>query len=408
VTGGGANLLEWQHDAAALPDGGWDAVVVGGGPSGSTAALHLATAGHRVLLLERHAYPRDKACGDLLIPDALGALRRAGLFDVVAAEAHPAREAVISSPARIEWSIPGEYLVLQRRRFDMLLAEGAAGRGSVVAHGRVERVVPRSDGDVEVHVRDRAHPFVGRAVVMATGADVSLIDQLGMVERVAPTAVAVRAYVRSPVEIEPLIISFDREIVPGYAWIFPLPDSEYNVGVGTLHDPAAPARHDLRALFDTFCRAVPDARRLMASAEHTTPLRGARLRCGLDGARARGPGNVVAVGEQIGTTYPFTGEGIGKAMETGEMAAEHVALALDADDPALLDGYAERLEKELRPRYHGYLVAQRWLGRPWLNDLISRRMRRGGWMAEAARGIVSETVDPAEVFSWCWAEAPIR
>ncbi len=223
---------------------------------------------------------------------------------------------------------------------------------------------------------------------MAAGADVSLIDELGMVERSAPTAVAVRAYVRSPVEIERMLISFDREIVPGYAWIFPLPDHEYNVGVGVLHDPAEPARHDLRALFDTFCREVPEARRLMDAAEKTTPLRGARLRCGLDGARARGPGSVVAVGEQIGTTFPFTGEGIGKAMETGEMAAEQVALALEAGDPAPLDAYVQRLERELRPRYHGYLVAQRWLGRPWLNDLVSRRMRRGGWMAEAARGIV--------------------
>jgi len=400
VSGEGGDLPEWQHDAATLPDGGWDAAVVGGGPSGSTAALHLAATGHRVLLLERHAYPRDKACGDLLIPDALGALRRAGLFDAVAAEARPVTEAVISSPSRIEWSIPGEYLVLQRQRFDTLLAEGAAAQGATVARGRVERVVPRTDGGVDVHVRDRARPLEGRMGIMATGADVSLIDQLGMVERAAPTAVAVRAYVRSPAEIEPLVISFDREIVPGYAWIFPLPDGEYNVGVGALYDPTEPARHDLRALFDIFCSEVPDARRLMDAAEEVTPLRGARLRCGLAGARVRGPGNVLAVGEQIGTTFPFTGEGIGKAMETGEMAAEQVALALETGDPAPLDAYAERLERELRPLYHGYLVAQRWLGRPWLNDLISRRMRRGGWMADAARGIVSETVDPAEVFSW--------
>ncbi len=142
MTEGGADLLEWQRDAAALSEDRWEAVVVGGGPAGSTAALHLAAAGHRVLLLERHAYPRDKACGDLLIPDALGALRRAGLYETVAAEARPVDEAVISSPSRIAWSIPGEYLVLQRQRFDLLLAEGAAARGATVARGRVDRVVP--------------------------------------------------------------------------------------------------------------------------------------------------------------------------------------------------------------------------------------------------------------------------
>jgi geranylgeranyl reductase family protein len=400
VSGGGIDLLPWQRATTGLPEDDWDAVVVGGGPSGSMAALHLAEAGRRVLLLERHAYPRDKACGDLLIPDALGALRRAGLYQAVAAEARPVAEAVISSPSRIEWSIPGEYLVLQRERLDALLAEGAADRGAVVAQGRVERVRPLDDGTIEVEVRGRARPFHARAAVLAAGADVSLIDDLGMVERAAPTAVAVRAYMRSSVPVKSMWISFDREIVPGYAWIFPLPDRVYNVGVGTLHDPAEPARHDLRKLFDTFCREFPEARTLKESAEWTSPIRGARLRCGLSGARARGPGNVVAVGEQIGTTYPFTGEGIGKAMETGELAAGHVATFLDTGDPSALDAYAERVERELRPRYHGYEVAQRWLARPWLNDLLSWRIRRGRWLQEAVRGVVAETVDPADVFSW--------
>ena len=395
----GTDLLAWQRAATALPGGDWDAVVVGGGPSGSMAALHLAEAGRRVLMLERHVYPRDKACGDLLIPDALGALRRAGLYDAVAAVARPLAEAVISSPSRIEWSIPGEYLCLQRERLDALLAEGAADRGAVVAHGRVEGVRPLEDGTVEVDVRGRERPFHARTAVLAAGADVSLIDGLGMVERAAPTAVAVRAYVRSPVTVGSMLISFDREIVPGYAWIFPLPDHVYNVGVGTLYDPAEPARHDLRRLYDVFCTGYPEARALTEAAEWTTPIRGARLRCGLSGARARGPGNVVAVGEQIGTTYPFTGEGIGKAMETGELAAQHIAAFLDGD-AAALDRYAGRVERELRPRYHGYEVAQRWLARPWLNDLLSWRMRRGRWLQEAARGVVAETVDPARVFSW--------
>jgi 2-polyprenyl-6-methoxyphenol hydroxylase-like FAD-dependent oxidoreductase len=86
-------------------------------------------------------------------------------------------------------------------------------------------------------------------------------------------------------------------------------------------------------------------------------------------------------------------------METGELAAEHVAAHLDGDTSAL-DAYADRIERELRPRYHGYAVAQRWLARPWLNDLLSWRMKRGPWLQEAARGVVAETVDPAEVFSW--------
>jgi flavin-dependent dehydrogenase len=106
------------------------------------------------------------------------------------------------------------------------------------------------------------------------------------------------------------------------------------------------------------------------------------------------------VGEQIATTFPFTGEGIGKAMESGEMASQHVALTVASGDPSHLDDYARRIETELRPRFRGYALAQKWLARPWLNDLVARRIRKAGYLRDAVRGIVAETVDPADVFSW--------
>jgi geranylgeranyl reductase family protein len=381
-------------------NGRWDAVVVGGGPAGATAATHLARRGHRVVLLERHAYPRDKACGDLLIPDSQRALERLGLLEAVIARARMVDEAVIESPSRIRWSIPGRYLVLPRSAFDALLAGEAASRGAAVAQGRALRVETQPDGSVDVVVAGAPRPLRARTAILAAGADVSLGTPLGMVEQRAPTAFAARAYVTSPsFRLDTLLISFDRAIVPGYAWIFPLPDGVYNVGVGVVHDPMTKAP-DLHGLFDEFCAAVPEARSLVSDAASVGPLRGARLRCGLEGSSARGPGNVIAVGEQIATTFPFTGEGIGKAMESGEMAAEHVALAVSTGDPSHLDEYARRIETELRPRFRGYALAQKWLARPWLNDLVARRIRRAGYLRDAVRGVVAETVDPADVFSW--------
>ena len=373
--------------------------MIGGGPAGSTAAIHLAERGHRVALLERHEYPRDKACGDLLIPDAQRALQRMRLLDVVTEKARSVGDAVVESPSRIRWSIPERYLVLPRRTFDELLAQEAASRGAIVAQGHAERVATRPDGSVEISVTGARRPIESRTAVLAAGADVSLGAALGMVDRRAPTAFAVRTYVTSEYRLEPLFLSFDREIVPGYAWIFPLPEDAYNVGVGVLHGAAKDAP-DLRRLFEKFCSAVPEARALVAEAITMGRLRGARLRCGLEGSSARGPGNIVAVGEQIATTFPFTGEGIGKAMESGEMAAEHVALTLGTGDPGHLDDYARRIDAELRPRFRGYALAQRWLARAWLNDLVAWRIRKAGYLHEAVRGIVAETVDPAEVFSW--------
>ena len=61
-----------------------DVLVVGAGPAGSASARQLALAGHSVLLVDQHDFPREKVCGDGLIPDAHAALRRLGVYDEVA------------------------------------------------------------------------------------------------------------------------------------------------------------------------------------------------------------------------------------------------------------------------------------------------------------------------------------
>ena len=83
---------EERHATAAgdpAPAGGgpWDAVVVGAGPAGATAARQLARQGHRVMLLDSRAFPREKVCGHALLADALACLERVGLLDEVAARA---------------------------------------------------------------------------------------------------------------------------------------------------------------------------------------------------------------------------------------------------------------------------------------------------------------------------------
>jgi flavin-dependent dehydrogenase len=136
-----------------------------------------------------------------------------------------------------------------------------------------------------------------------------------------------------------------------------------------------------------------------AEAESVTPLRGAMLRCGLTGAQTRGSGNILLIGEMIGATFPFTGEGIGKAMESGEIAAEVTHQALESGDFSLLGEYAKRLQRELKPKYLGYQLAEDWLSNPRLNDFVARRINRSSYLHRSVTGVVNETISPKAVFS---------
>ena len=105
------------------------------------------------------------------------------------------------------------------------------------------------------------------------------------------------------------------------------------------------------------------------------------------------------VGETIGTTLPVTFEGIGKAMESGELAAEFVSKALNSGDLSVLKEYALQLSSRLKPRYRAYRITQKWISKDWMLDFIFRRARKSGYFIEGLAGIISETHSPREVFS---------
>jgi geranylgeranyl reductase family protein len=376
----------------------WDAVIVGAGPAGSIAALRLAAAGRTTLLLDRRPFPREKVCGDALLPDALACLRRNGLFDLVREEALLVQGLTVRSPAGVAVDLDGTtFLTLERERLDALLAGAAVAAGATSRAARVTAVVDGSPARVTL---EDGEELRARVVVVATGADVSLLEPLGLVQRRRASAAAVRRYYASGAAPRRLLISYDRAVLPGYGWVFPLPGGRCNVGVGVFFGRrgARDGGGSLRALFDAFVRDGPAAREVALRASETGPLHGAALRCGLTGLAAR-RGAIIAAGETLGATFPFTGEGIGKAMETGEQAARAVEAALVHGQPGMLKAYARKIERELRPRFAGYGQAAAWMAHPRVADLVFRRAARSPWLREQAEAILAETVDPGTVFN---------
>lgn len=390
-----------QVAAAELAERLWDAVVVGAGPAGSACAAALAERGHAVALLDRAPFPRPKVCGGGLIADALAALERLGCLADVRAAARPLGALSLFSPSRLEVRARGDYLALGRAELDAILARAAAARGARFARADVVEVSVE-EGGAAVAVRDASGAVLrGRAAVLATGARLGLAARLGMVpaSHLPPDAVAVCRQVRSRARLDRLVASFDRAVLPGYAWVFPHAEGEFNVGCGVFRRSARRGLPNLSDTLDRFLREFPAAAEVLGEAEAVGPVVGAPLRCGLRGASPLGPGPVLAVGEVVGTTFPFTGEGIGKALRTGELAAGALHEALASGDPAALGAYPEAIERELRPRYWGYEIAEAWIRWPRLIDFMARRVRRSRHLQRAASGILRETTDPRAIFS---------
>src|SRR5206468_12469488 len=107
-----------------------DVLVVGAGPAGSACAQWLARAGVDVVLADQHAFPRDKVCGDGLIPDAHRALARLGVLDKVLAQAKGARHVGCVGPRGGRVDVPARLAVLPRRELDEILRQAALRAGA--------------------------------------------------------------------------------------------------------------------------------------------------------------------------------------------------------------------------------------------------------------------------------------
>lgn len=385
----------------------YEVLVVGAGPAGAAAARLLAQAGRRVLMVDQHPLGRDKTCGDGLIPDAHQALQKLGLLEAVMARAEPVREVGCVGPRGGRVDVPGELAVLPRQVLDELLARHAVAAGARFEQARFEQALEDAQGRVCGAVLQRGDERLTLQadwVILATGAVPKALIAAGMCERHTPSGVALRGYVHAPAmvgRIHAMEVVWSREVRPGYGWIFPAPQGRFNIGVGVTDSHSAVAGKgrkkdvNLRALFDAFCQHYPPAAELMRHGQLEGELKGAPLRCTLQGARWTRPGLLVS-GEAAGSTYSFTGEGIGKAMATGMAAAEAV---LQGHNDADTRQRYEAVLQELKPRYDLYERANRINAAPWLADLLIWRAKRSPRLLKRMSGVLNETSNPGTLLS---------
>lgn len=389
-----------------------DVLIVGAGPAGSACAQMLARGGFDTVLVDQHDFPRDKVCGDGLIPDAHAALRKLGVYDEVMAQAQPAQHVACIGPRGGRVDVPGSVAVLPRKVLDHILVR-AAQRAGAKLHTPWRFEAPWVEGERVVGARLKSdagtHEVRAPWVVMATGAPPQAMIASGLCQRRTPTGIALRGYVKNDAlvgRIRALEIVWHKRLKHGYGWIFPCRDGVFNIGVG-LADCFSLAGSqrlrmqdvNLRQVFEAFCEVYAPARELMQSGTPLGDLKGAPLRCSLDGA-AYSRAGMLATGEAIGSTYDFSGEGIGKAMQTGMLTAAALVEGRERtlDDGAVREHYEASI-RALQPRFELYRKASRVNAHPWLADLVIWRARNSQRILRRMSGVLEETSNPGNLVS---------
>lgn len=295
----------------------WDLVVVGAGPAGAAAALGglAAAPGLRVLILDRASFPRDKACGDGISPDATTVLADLGLPALLDDWAPVRRLELARGSHRVSRPMRRPVRVVPRLVLDDRLLGAAVGAGARFERHRVRTVVPR--GDVVV-VDDE---LAARVVVGADGA-YSVVRRAAGAPAVRRRAIALRGYVpTTPRWAGRQIIVFDPDDTQAYAWCFDRGDGLANVGYGAFGRDGLTRTALLRRLGE-----------LLPGADDGADWRGHHLP--LSSWRWTQPGGrLLLAGDAAGLINPMTGEGIHYAVTTGASAGRAAAAALLAGRP---------------------------------------------------------------------------
>jgi geranylgeranyl reductase family protein len=327
-------------------------LIIGAGPGGAMAALQLSKLGIKSTIVDKAVFPRDKICGDALSAKVVNLMGRIDAqmpidFAKMAQQNLPSWGIKFVAPNGKKLEIPfkKDYnasadeplgYVSKRMDFDNFLVKQLKKDANIqlienLALTKFEKL----DHGYRFFDKQQTVSISTDLVLIANGANSQFSKKIGQIERERNHySAGIRAYYKNVAQnhVDGFIeLHFFKSLLPGYFWIFPLPNGHANVGVGMLSSEISKKKVNLKKEMLQLIATEESLKERFENAELIGKIDGWGLPLGSKKRSVSGD-HYMLVGDAGYFVDPFTGEGIGNAMYCGMYAANQAIKCLDKND----------------------------------------------------------------------------
>lgn len=358
----------------------FDVAIVGAGPAGTTTAICLSESNLRVALIDKAVFPRDKVCGDALSPDVCNQLKilPGNIYDEFTKfkEKHlyAGFTLLASNGSEVTFDLRDreiEAFVSERKDFDYLMFKNAASKDNVeVFEGSGVKTIEPGETGVSLILSDDIQ-IKASMIVGADGAHSVVASQLGNIKMDRDHHCGgVRLYYENVSGLKNNIeLHYIEELLPGYLWIFPLSNNRANVGLGMQSSYVSKNKVNLKKVLADAISTHPVLSKRFENAVALETIKGMGLPMGSRKLERSGD-RYLLLGDAAYLIDPLTGEGIGNAIRSGRIAADHLINAFKANrfDATFNLAY----DAEIKRRMQGELNLSTWIARLMFNKRLVR------------------------------------
>jgi geranylgeranyl reductase family protein len=380
-------------------------VIVGAGPAGCATSLFLSKLKIPHTVIEKNSFPRDKVCGDALSGKVVQVLKQLDPSLIQHFQNKPnaflpswgvqfvapngkSIDIPFKKDMQNEPHAPG--FISKRMDFDATLFSWLdTTYATVLTETTLIDITNESDGHaITIQHKNELKQITGVKMLVGADGDRSIVGKklIGRKKENKHYCAGIRAYYSGVTGLHEqnfIELHFLKDLLPGYLWIFPLPNGQANVGAGMLSASISAKKINLKESMLKAIENNPALKARFKNAELQGKIEGWGLPLGSKKRPLSGD-HFLLTGDAGSLIDPFTGEGIGNAMYSGMLAAKHIQKCIEknsfkaAFNEQYDHAFYERQWEELKLSH----TMQKMVKFPWLFNFVVNKAHKNKLLRE--------------------------